>query len=67
MGKKLVTPLTKFGELRSKLACYCILKSKTGVQVKDNIEIYFFYKTSRNYVNQDLQIASSDDVMQILS
>ena len=66
-----VTPLTKLGELGSELVYDCVLKSKTGVQVKDDIKICYFLedstKKSPNYVNQELQIASSNDtIMKIL-
>ena len=46
----IITPLTKLGELGSELVCYCILKSKTGVQVKDKIEICYFHKGSTKQV-----------------
>ena len=45
--------------------------SKTGVQIKDTIKTCYFHEGSRkkvpSYVNQELQIASPNDIMQILS
>ena len=65
----MITPLKKLGELGSELVHNCVINSKTGVQVKDDIETCYFYegstKKSTSYVNQELQIASPND-MQIL-
>ena len=41
-----VTPLTKLGELGSELVCNCISKSKTGVQVNDNIKTCYSHEGS---------------------
>ena len=65
-----LTPLTKLGELGSELVHNCFLKSKTGVQVKDNDKSRYFQvgstKKVPTYVTQELQIASPNDIMQIL-
>ena len=58
----LLTPLTKLGELGSELVYNCIFKSKTGVQVRDNVKICYFHEGSAkkvSYVNQELQTAST--------
>ena len=39
-----VTPLTKLGELGSLLVFICVLKSKTEVQVKDDIKTCYFHE-----------------------
>ena len=65
-----ITPLTKLGELGSELVHNCVLKSKTGVQVKDDIKTRCFHegftKKSPDHVNQEQQIASSNNIMLIL-
>ena len=45
-----LTPLTKLGELGSKLVHYCFLKPKTGVQVKANINTCYFHEGSTKRV-----------------
>ena len=39
-----ITPLTKLGELGPELVYNCVLKSKTVVQVKDDIKTCYFHE-----------------------
>ena len=45
-----LTPLTKLGELGPELVQNCVLKSKTGVQAKNDIKICYFHKGSTKKV-----------------
>ena len=64
-----LTPLTKLGELGSGQAYDCVLRSKAGDFINDNIETWYFHKGSTkkslNHVDQVPQIAVSNDIMQI--
>ena len=40
----MITPLKKLGELGSEPVHKCVLSSKTGVRVKDDIETCYFHE-----------------------
>ena len=62
----MTTPLKKLGEMGSELVHNCVINSKTGVQVKDDVKTCYFHEDCAKKSNPELQIASSNYIMQIL-